>query len=145
MAPRRAVCQQPDRSRPQPAQTPAAPDARAAHRPNSRCRHRWTRLHPEPSTRPLRTGPRRTASLAGRHSVYRTRPGDLTGEPDHATTAPIGRDNATAPDETGRRLGKAKLADGIVGIARLHAMIGEHVDDDDGPVEVVVGIETDRG
>jgi hypothetical protein len=24
-------------------------------------------------------------------------------------------------DETGRRLGKAKLADGIVGIARLHA------------------------
>src|SRR4051794_41420681 len=48
-------------------------------------------------------------------------------------------------DEAGRRLGKAKLADGIVGIARLHAMIGEHVDDDDGPVEVVVGIETDRG
>src|SRR4051794_29161974 len=48
-------------------------------------------------------------------------------------------------DETGRRLGRAKLADGIVGIARLHAMIGEHVDDDDGPVEVVVGIETDRG
>jgi len=42
----------------------------------------------KPSTRPLRTGPRRTASLAGRHSVYRTRPGDLTGEPDHATPHP---------------------------------------------------------
>ena len=48
-------------------------------------------------------------------------------------------------DETGRRLGKAKLADGIAGIARLHAMVGEHVDADAGPVEVVVGIETDRG
>jgi transposase len=48
-------------------------------------------------------------------------------------------------DEDGRRLGKAKLADGIAGIARLHAMIGEHVDEDAGPVEVVVGIETDRG
>src|SRR4051812_2778037 len=48
-------------------------------------------------------------------------------------------------DEAGRRLGKAKLADGIAGIARLHAMIGEHVDEDAGPVEVVVGIETDRG
>ena len=48
-------------------------------------------------------------------------------------------------DEMGRRLGKARLADGIAGIARLHAMIGEHVDEDAGPVEVVVGIETDRG
>jgi transposase len=48
-------------------------------------------------------------------------------------------------DEAGRRLGKAKLGDGIVGIARLHAMIGEYVDEDAGPVEVVVGIETDRG
>ena len=48
-------------------------------------------------------------------------------------------------DEAGRRLGKAKLAEGIAGIARLHAMIGEHVDADAGPVEVVVGIETDRG
>jgi transposase len=48
-------------------------------------------------------------------------------------------------DEAGRRLGKGKLPDGIAGIARLHAMIGEHVDEDAGPVEVVVGIETDRG
>jgi hypothetical protein len=48
-------------------------------------------------------------------------------------------------DEAGRRLGKAKLAEGIAGVARLHAMIGEHVDEDAGPVEVVVGIETDRG
>jgi transposase len=48
-------------------------------------------------------------------------------------------------DEAGRRLGKAKLAEGIAGIAGLHAMIGEHIDEDAGPVEVVVGIETDRG
>src|SRR4051812_42618367 len=48
-------------------------------------------------------------------------------------------------DEAGRRLGKAKLAEGIAGGARVHAMIGEHVDEDAGPVEVVVGIETDRG
>ncbi len=41
-------------------------------------------------------------------------------------------------DATGRRLGKARLPEGIVGIARLHAMVGE-------PVQVVVGIETERG
>ncbi len=49
-------------------------------------------------------------------------------------------------DETGRRLGKARLPEGITGIARLHAMIGEYVgDDDDEPAQVVVGIETERG
>ena len=49
-------------------------------------------------------------------------------------------------DETGRRLGKARLPEGIAGIARLHAMIGQHVgDDEDEQVEVVVGIETERG
>jgi transposase len=51
-------------------------------------------------------------------------------------------------DETGRVLGRAKLPDGVAGIARLHAMIGEHLgdedEDEDGPV-VVVGIETERG
>jgi transposase len=47
-------------------------------------------------------------------------------------------------DERGRVLGKAKLPEGIAGIARLHAMIGQHVGDDD-EVQVVVGIETDRG
>jgi transposase len=50
-------------------------------------------------------------------------------------------------DATGRRLGKARLPEGIVGMARLHAMIGEHVGevDEDEPVQVVVGIETERG
>jgi hypothetical protein len=49
-------------------------------------------------------------------------------------------------DEIGRRLGKARLPEWIAGIARLHTMIGQHVgDDEDEQVEVVVGIETERG
>lgn len=49
-------------------------------------------------------------------------------------------------DQTGRVLGKARLPEGVAGIARLHAMIGAHVPDDDTePVQVVIGIETERG
>jgi transposase len=48
-------------------------------------------------------------------------------------------------DERGRVLSKAKLPEGITGIARLHAMIGQQVGEDDEDVRVVVGIETDRG
>jgi transposase len=49
-------------------------------------------------------------------------------------------------DQTGRRLARARLPEGIAGIARLHAMIGEHVgDEDDELVQVIVGIETERG
>ena len=48
-------------------------------------------------------------------------------------------------DETGRVLGRAKLPEGVVGIARLHAMIGEHLGEDDDEATVVVGIETERG
>lgn len=47
-------------------------------------------------------------------------------------------------DETGRVLRRAKLPEGVAGIARLHAMIGEHLGEDD-ETTVVVGIETDRG
>jgi transposase len=50
-------------------------------------------------------------------------------------------------DASGRRLAKARLPEGVAGIARLHAMVagqlGERTEDDE--VEVVVGIETDRG
>jgi transposase len=49
-------------------------------------------------------------------------------------------------DATGRRLAKGRLPEGVAGMARLHAMIAEQageVADED--VEVVVGIETDRG
>jgi transposase len=46
--------------------------------------------------------------------------------------------------ETGRVLGRAKLPEGVTGVARLHAMIGEHLGEDD-EATVVVGIETERG
>ncbi len=39
-------------------------------------------------------------------------------------------------DEAGARLGKARLPEGIEGIARFHALVAEHVDD---PGEVIVG------
>ncbi|WP_139341560.1 transposase, partial [Frankia sp. CcI156] len=48
-------------------------------------------------------------------------------------------------DETGRRLAKGRLPEGVAGIARLHALIGRHLAEDAGPEQVVVGIETDRG
>jgi hypothetical protein len=48
-------------------------------------------------------------------------------------------------DEAGRVLGRAKVPEGIAGIARLHAMIGEQLGEGDEPGEVVIGIETDRG
>ncbi len=56
-------------------------------------------------------------------------------------------------DQSGRTLGKAKLPEGVAGIARLHAMIGKHLGEDIGkdlgadaePARVTIGIETDRG
>lgn len=56
-------------------------------------------------------------------------------------------------DETGRRLGRAKLPEGVAGIARLHELVAEHLDDDAHDTttgqlaagQVIVGIETDRG
>jgi transposase len=48
-------------------------------------------------------------------------------------------------NEAGRVLGRAKLPEGVTGIARLHAMLGEHLGEDEEAATVVVGIETDRG
>jgi transposase len=53
-------------------------------------------------------------------------------------------------DGSGRRLAKARLPEGVTGMARLHAMIGNQLADTDTDtdveeVEVVIGIETDRG
>lgn len=49
-------------------------------------------------------------------------------------------------DGSGRRLAKARLPEGVAGMARLHAVIGNQVGDEpDEDVEVVIGIETDRG
>jgi hypothetical protein len=55
-------------------------------------------------------------------------------------------------DENGRRLARARLPEGIVGLSRLHELLAEHLTDEDVDPEtgfvaqnVVVGIETDRG
>jgi Transposase/Transposase IS116/IS110/IS902 family len=48
-------------------------------------------------------------------------------------------------DRSGRTLARARLAEGPAGMARLHAMVGEHLGQDDDEAEVRVGIETDRG
>ncbi len=47
-------------------------------------------------------------------------------------------------DSAGRKLAKARLPEGVAGIARLHAMIGAQLGDAEA-AEVAVGIETDRG
>jgi len=48
-------------------------------------------------------------------------------------------------DVRGRRLAKARLAEGVAGMARLHAMIGEQLGETAQTADVLVGIETDRG
>ena len=48
-------------------------------------------------------------------------------------------------DQAGRRLARARLPEGVAGMARLHAMIGEQLGDDADEAEVLVGTETDRG
>ena len=52
-------------------------------------------------------------------------------------------------DASGRRLAKARLPEGMAGMTRLHAMIGQALGDDidaeDVAVRVKIGIETDRG
>jgi transposase len=49
-------------------------------------------------------------------------------------------------DAAGRRLAKARLSEGVAGIARLHALIGAQLGDNaDDAGQVKIGIETDRG
>jgi transposase len=55
-------------------------------------------------------------------------------------------------DDSGRRLARARLPEGIAGLSRLHELIAEHLTDDDVDAEtgflapnVMIGIETDRG
>ena len=48
-------------------------------------------------------------------------------------------------DEAGRTLARARLSEGAAGMARLHALIGEHSGGGEEEVLVRVGIETDRG
>jgi transposase len=48
-------------------------------------------------------------------------------------------------DLDGRRLGKARLPEGVTGVARLHQMIAEHLPEGVESEQVEIGIETDRG
>ena len=49
-------------------------------------------------------------------------------------------------DAAGQRLGRARLPEGVAGIARLHELVVAHLADGDAsPERVAVGIETDRG
>ena len=55
-------------------------------------------------------------------------------------------------DESGRKLARARLPEGLAGMERLHALIGSHLSDElveadprEAARSVVVGIETDRG
>jgi transposase len=45
-------------------------------------------------------------------------------------------------DADGRRLERARLGEGVEGVARFHALVADHVEN---PGEVVVATETDRG
>ena len=47
-------------------------------------------------------------------------------------------------DEAGRRLGRARLPEGVAGVARLHELIGGYLEEDADPGQVAIGIETDR-
>ena len=48
-------------------------------------------------------------------------------------------------DEQGRVLARKRLPEGVAGMARLHALIGEQLGEDTDDSEVVIGTETDRG
>ena len=45
----------------------------------------------------------------------------------------------------GRRLARRRLPEGVDGLAALHALVADHLDEDAEADQVVVGIETDRG
>jgi len=48
-------------------------------------------------------------------------------------------------DEAGKVLAKARLPEGVAGMARLHELTGRNLGEDAEDAEVSVGIETDRG
>ena len=48
-------------------------------------------------------------------------------------------------NEAGRVLARKRLPEGVAGMARLHALIGQQLGDDADDAEVVIGTETDRG
>jgi transposase len=48
-------------------------------------------------------------------------------------------------DEDGRRLARRRLPEGVDGLAALHALVADHLEEEAEADQVVIGIETDRG
>jgi hypothetical protein len=48
-------------------------------------------------------------------------------------------------DEAGRVLGRKRVPEGVAGMAQLHALVGGFAGEEPDEVQVLVGIETDRG
>ena len=48
-------------------------------------------------------------------------------------------------DEEGRRLARRRLPEGVDGLATLHALVADHLEEHAEADQVVIGIETDRG
>lgn len=48
-------------------------------------------------------------------------------------------------DAHGKVLARRRLPEGVTGLTQLHALIADHLADDEEPESVLVGIETDRG
>jgi transposase len=48
-------------------------------------------------------------------------------------------------DAAGRVLVRRRVPEGVAGLALLHSLVGDHLDEDQEPEQVLVGIETDRG
>ena len=48
-------------------------------------------------------------------------------------------------DAAGRVLARKRLPEGVAGMVRLHALIGEQLGEDAEDAEVVIGTQTDRG
>ncbi|MGI5200427.1 IS110 family transposase [Spirillospora sp. CA-108201] len=55
------------------------------------------------------------------------------------------RHDVEIQDPAGRRLAKARLDEGVAGVARLHELIAAHLPEDAKAAQVEIGIETDRG
>src|ERR1700739_4238134 len=83
-------------------------------------------------------GPTRTSGSGGRHEET-----DREQSRHRASCRP--HHDVEVMDPAGRTLAKARLPEGIAGLARLHALIAGQLGDDAEQVEVRIGIETDRG
>ena len=48
-------------------------------------------------------------------------------------------------DGDGRRLGKKRFPEGVIGLTGFHSLVADHLAEDADPADVIIGIETDRG